>query len=91
MASCIGWLAKVLTVDAASPISIWTIDEHQVAKAIQLGAEKAEKIGFQYIVTMNSDAVLKESFDRQFDVNNYILPIKLTDAFNTGGSFRPLF
>src|SRR3546814_9567131 len=29
------------------------VDERQVAKALQLGAERAQADGFQYIVTMN--------------------------------------
>ena len=38
------------------------VDERQVAKALQLGAERAEASGFQYIVTMNSDALPKDGF-----------------------------
>ncbi len=36
------------------------VDERQVAKALQLGAERAEAAGFQYIVTINSDALPRE-------------------------------
>lgn len=63
------------------------VDERQVAKAIQLGAQKAEKIGFQYIITMNSDVIPKEGFDRQFNVKDFILPVQLTDAIDSGGLF----
>ena len=63
------------------------VDERQVAKAIQLGAQKAEKIGFQYIITMNSDVIPKEGFDHQFNVKDFILPVQLTDAIDTGGLF----
>jgi uncharacterized protein YydD (DUF2326 family) len=33
------------------------VDERQVARALQVGARNAQELGFQYIVTMNSDAV----------------------------------
>ena len=33
------------------------VDEREVAEALQLGAEHAKAVGFQCIVTMNSDAV----------------------------------
>ena len=63
------------------------VDERQVAKALQLGAEKADAIGFQYIVTMNSDSVPKEGFRSGFDVKDHILRTRLTDATETGGLF----
>jgi uncharacterized protein YydD (DUF2326 family) len=63
------------------------VDERQVAKALQLGAERAEAAGFQYIVTMNSDALPKEGFQRNFDVQQYVIDTKLTDATDTGGLF----
>ena len=63
------------------------VDERQVARALQLGARRAREKGFQYIVTMNSDALPKEGFDADFRVADYILPIRLTDAIETGGLF----
>ena len=36
------------------------VDERQVGKAVAVGAELAERHGFQYLVTMNTDAVPKE-------------------------------
>jgi len=63
------------------------VDERQVAKALQLGAERAEAGGFQYIVTMNSDAVPSEGFRRGFDLRDYFLEQRLTDATETGGLF----
>lgn len=63
------------------------VDERQVAKALQLGAERAEAAGFQYIVTMNSDALPREGFQRGFDVGAHIMDTKLTDATDTGGLF----
>ncbi|WP_321897191.1 ABC-three component system protein [Burkholderia cepacia] len=63
------------------------VDERQVAKALQLGAERAEAAGFQYIVTMNSDALPREGFRSGFDIGSYVMDTKLTDATDTGGLF----
>ena len=63
------------------------VDERQVAKALQLGADHAEAVGFQYIVTMNSDALPKDGFRADFDVGAYVLAAKLTDATESGGLF----
>ena len=63
------------------------VDERQVAKALQLGAERAEAGGFQYIVTLNSDAVPTEGFQAGFDLNDHLIDTRLTDATETGGLF----
>lgn len=63
------------------------VDERQVAKALQLGAERAGAAGFQYIVTMNSDALPREGFKAGFDIRSYVMETKLTDATDTGGLF----
>lgn len=63
------------------------VDERQIAKALQLGAERAEAAGFQYIVTMNSDILPREGFSRGFNIHDYVLETKLTDATDTGGLF----
>ena len=63
------------------------VDERQVAKALQLGAERAEASGFQYIVTMNSDALPTDGFKSGFDIDSYITDTQLTDATETGGLF----
>lgn len=63
------------------------VDERQVAKALQLGAERAEAAGFQYIVTMNSDALPREGFKPGFDIRSCVMETKLTDATDTGGLF----
>ncbi|MCG2736733.1 MAG: DUF2326 domain-containing protein [Thermoplasmatales archaeon] len=65
------------------------VDERQVATALKVGSEMANKLGFQYIVTMNSDNVPKES--RGFNVNDYVLPVRLTDAKEDGGLFGTIF
>ena len=62
------------------------VDERQVAKALQIGRAYAEKCGFQYVVTMNSDALPQDGFDLGFDIRDYILPVKLDDT-PTGGLF----
>ena len=63
------------------------VDERQVAKALQIGAHRAEANGFQYIVTMNSDAVPKDGFTQGFRLHDHIVPTRLTDATETGGLF----
>ena len=63
------------------------VDERQVAKALQLGADHAQAIGFQYIVTMNSDALPKDGFREGFDIDAYLLDTRLTDATESGGLF----
>ena len=63
------------------------VDERQVAKALQLGAQRAESDGFQYIVTMNSDSVPREGFTNGFNLRDHIVPTSLTDATETGGLF----
>lgn len=63
------------------------VDERQVAKALQLGAERAAASGFQYIVTLNSDAVPTEGFKAGFDLNDHLIDTRLTDATKTGGLF----
>lgn len=62
------------------------VDGRQVVSALQIGAKTAEELGFQYIVTMNEDDVFKEKI-KSFSQKNYILPVKLTDANDTGGLF----
>jgi len=66
------------------------VDERQVAKALQIGEKAARDLNFQYIVTMNSDAVPHELPDK-FDLREYILPIRLTDATEDGGLFGVRF
>lgn len=63
------------------------VDERQVAKALQLGAQRAELGGFQYIVTLNSDSVPAEGFTAGFDVRDHVVEPRLTDATETGGLF----
>jgi uncharacterized protein YydD (DUF2326 family) len=62
------------------------VDSRQVATALHVGAETAEALGFQYIVTMNSDAVPRKLPD-SMDVAKYLLPVRLNDAREDGGLF----
>lgn len=62
------------------------VDERQVATALQLGTKIADEYSFQYIVTMNSDAVPTASLGN-FSLGEHILPVKLTDATEEGGLF----
>jgi uncharacterized protein YydD (DUF2326 family) len=62
------------------------VDERQAGKALELGARVARDVGFQYIVTMNSDALPTE-LPLGFDLKPHIHPISLTDATETGGLF----
>jgi uncharacterized protein YydD (DUF2326 family) len=62
------------------------VDERQVGKALALGAELASRHGFQYIVTMNTDAIPKE-VPAGFRLEDHALGLRLTDASDDGGLF----
>lgn len=62
------------------------VDGRQVVSALKVGAEIAEELGFQYIVTMNEDDVFKETTEG-FDVRDHVLPVVLTDVKEDGGLF----
>jgi len=62
------------------------VDGRQVIRALRVGAETAQELGFQYIVTINEDDAFKEK-EEGFDLINYVLGIKLTDATEDGGLF----
>lgn len=66
------------------------VDGRQVISALRLGSEIAEELGFQYIVTMNEDDAFKETIEG-FDLNEYVLPTRLTDATEDGGLFGVRF
>ncbi|WP_298307327.1 ABC-three component system protein [uncultured Erythrobacter sp.] len=63
------------------------VDERQVAKALQLGADQAEAEGLQYVVTMNSDAMPEDGFREGFDIRSFVNSTVLTDEVETGGLF----
>lgn len=62
------------------------VDGRQIVRALEIGAKAADELGFQYIVTMNSDDLYKEVAD-SFDMERYVLPSRLTDASEDGGLF----
>ena len=62
------------------------VDGRQITHALKTGAEMADKFGFQYIVTMNEDDAFKETI-ADFDLEQYVLPVALTDATEDGGLF----
>lgn len=62
------------------------VDGRQVISALKIGAETAEELGFQYIVTMNEDDAFKERISG-FDLKTHVLPVTLTDASEDGGLF----
>lgn len=62
------------------------VDGRQVISALKVGAEMAEELGFQYIVTMNEDDAFKEKIEG-FEIRNHVLPVVLTDAKEDGGLF----
>lgn len=62
------------------------VDERQTAKALQIAERMSREIGFQYIVTMNSDA-LPEWRPEGFDLEKFVLPVRLTDESENGGLF----
>lgn len=62
------------------------VDERQVGQALAVGAALAEEHGFQYIVTMNTDAIPKE-VPAGFKVEDHALDVRLTDASDDGGLF----
>jgi uncharacterized protein YydD (DUF2326 family) len=66
------------------------VDERQVAKALQIGAKLSDELGFQYIVTLNSDAVPRE-LPPGFSLRQHLLPVRLTDATEDGGLFGMRF
>jgi len=62
------------------------VDGRQIISALRVGAETADELGFQYIVTMNEDDAFKE-IEEGFDLNDYVLDVRLTDATEDGGLF----
>jgi uncharacterized protein YydD (DUF2326 family) len=59
------------------------VDERQVALALELAARRAEEFGFQYICTLNSDAVPWDEFSPGFDFEAHVRR-RLTDASEDG-------
>jgi len=63
------------------------VDGRQVGTALMLGAKLATELGFQYIVTMNSDKLAEVEAQATFDIGKYVMSTRLTDAREDGGLF----
>jgi uncharacterized protein YydD (DUF2326 family) len=62
------------------------VDERQVARALHVGAETAAACKWQYLVTLNSDAIPRD-LPKGFDLAQHLLPVRLTDRGEDGGLF----
>jgi uncharacterized protein YydD (DUF2326 family) len=62
------------------------VDPRQRAHAIELARQMSEKYGFQYILTLNSDALPANDFSDNFGIDGYIRLV-LTDTDPSGGLF----
>ena len=60
------------------------VDERQVALALQTAAKESERLGFQYICTINSDMVPSSEFDNGFEFASHVA-VTLTDRGDDGG------
>ena len=77
-------IAKYSTFLIHDSIIFADVDERQKALALELATRDSEKLGFQYICTMNSDAIPTKDFNPNFKFNQYIRKT-LTDATEEGG------
>lgn len=62
------------------------VDGRQLISALKVGAETAQELGFQYIVTMNEDDAFKETVVG-FNLSDHVIETVLTDAREDGGLF----
>ena len=62
------------------------VDGRQLISALKVGAETAQELGFQYIVTLNEDDGSKETVP-DFNLSDYVMSTVLTDAREDGGLF----
>ena len=60
------------------------VDERQVALALELAQREAERLGFQYVCTLNSDMLPSADFSSGFDINQFVR-LRLTDESVEGG------
>ena len=60
------------------------VDERQKAHALELAAKESERLGFQYICTMNSDTIPSAAFSKDFNFDKYVRN-KFSDATDDGG------
>ena len=62
------------------------VDGRQFARALRIGADDANEIGIQYIVTLNSDELVRAETKGNEDFRNFVLEPVLSDA-PEGGLF----
>lgn len=60
------------------------VDERQTALALELAAKESARLNFQYICTMNSDAIPTNDFSADFKFDKYVRRT-FTDATEDGG------
>ncbi|MDD5567673.1 MAG: DUF2326 domain-containing protein [Candidatus Omnitrophica bacterium] len=60
------------------------VDERQKALALELAKNESERLNFQYICTLNSDAIPKNDFSPEFNLDKYVRKT-FTDATEDGG------
>ena len=63
------------------------VDERQITQALSLGSKATQGLGFQYIVTMNSDIFNKLPQSDNFDPESAKLSSVLSDETDSGGLF----
>lgn len=63
------------------------VDERQIAAAVRLGKKTSEKLGQQYIVTMNSDIFNRLPVHESTDLGAAVLDTRLSDQTEHGGLF----
>lgn len=67
------------------------VDGRQVGRALELGRQRAEAVGFQYIVAINEDALSQAELEAHVSLQDAVLPVPLTDETETGGLFGMRF
>ncbi len=63
------------------------LSDNQQSKALQLGKATADRIGGQYLVTMNSDIFDRLPLPAAFDKQAHVLSTRLSDDGEVGGLF----
>jgi uncharacterized protein YydD (DUF2326 family) len=62
------------------------VDGQQIISGLKAAAELSAELHFQYIVTLNQDDAFKEKLP-DFDLNGFVLPVRLSDAKEDGGLY----
>ncbi|MFD0539682.1 DUF2326 domain-containing protein [Actinomadura luteofluorescens] len=60
------------------------VDSRQIGAALRTGYAEARDVGYQHLVTLNSDN-LPDNLDLPLD--SIVLPVRLTDQYESGGLF----